>query len=319
MGRGLFVLLALLLAAAPAAARTGVLTLVDLTDEFDAFWESSQGEEGPARVAAMQTRLGPLLPGFYQPRGGVDPERYVRHAAEALAAYPRQRDGVREVSRRFAGLFAPAQASFEARFGAFTRPQRIYLLHSLGEMDGGTRDLQGGVTLIFGADVIARLHLGHDIRPFFHHELFHLHHSTRFTGCGALWCDLWREGLATYVAKRLNPGATDAELLFEVPEPIPAVVEANRAEAVCVVAARLDSRESDDARALFSFRRMNERLPPRFGYYVGYLVAAELGRTRSLRRLAELPPARVRPLVEEALRRLASCSTESVSPSLATG
>jgi len=304
MGRLLAFAIALLLAADPAAANR--LELVDLTDEFDAFWESSQSQDGPVRVAAMQARLGPLLPGFFEPRG-IDAVRYTAHVAEALAQYPAQRDGVREVSRRFAGLLAPAQASFERQFGAFPRPHRIYLVHSFGEMDGGTRSLPGGITLIFGADVIARLHLGHDIAPFFHHELFHLHHFAHFTECGAVWCSLWSEGLATYVAKRLNPGATDAELLLNVPEPIPAAVAANRQEAVCAVLSRLDSAERDDMRALFSFRRMNERLPPRFGYYVGYLVAAELGRTRSLRRLANLRQDQVRPLVERSLRSLATC------------
>ena len=297
--------IALLLAAGPAAAASR-LELVDLTDEFDAGWESSQGQGGPTRVAAIQARLGPLLPGFYEPRG-TDPARYTAHVAAALAQYPVQRDGIREVSRRFAGLLAPAQASFERQFGAFSRPHRVYLVHSFGEMDGGTRSLPGGTTLIFGADVIARLHLGHDITPFFHHELFHLRHFAHFTECGAVWCSLWSEGLATYVAKRLNPRATDAELLLNVPEPIPDAVEANRPEAVCAVASRLDSRERDDLRALFSFRRMNERLPPRFGYYVGYLVAAELGRSRSLHRLATLRQDQVRPLVERTLRRLASC------------
>ena len=84
-------------------------------------------------------------------------------------------------------------------------------------------------------------------------------------------------------------------------------MEANRAEAVCAVRAHLDSGERADRQALFSFRRMNERLPPRFGYYVGYLVAAQLGRTRSLRQLAELPPSQVRPLIEAALRSLSAC------------
>ena len=308
MIRLLVLLLALAGAAAPAAAqRSGALELVDLTGAFDAYWSESEGQEPDARVAGMRARLDPLLPGFYRPRGGIAPDRYARQVAQALEAYPGQRDGIREVSRRFAGLLAPAQRSFERRFGRFRTPQRIFLVHSLGEMDGGTRELPGGVTLIFGADMIARLHLGHDITPFFHHELFHLRHFETFRDCQPVWCSLWTEGLATLVAKRLNPGASEAELLLDIPEPIPAAVDANRTEAVCAVLARLDSTEQDDMRALFSFRRLNERLPPRFGYYVGYLAAAELGRAHTLQQLAGMPPAEVRPLLEAALRRLADC------------
>lgn len=310
-----FVIAALL--GAVAAVATGAppppadtIRLVDLTDEFDSFWERSRTVERTARVTAFKTQFARLIPGFYDPARlrMDDPSFYDRNLADALARYPEQRAGVHEVSRRFAELFAPARRSFEAEFGAFTRPETVYLLHSLGEMDGGTRSLPGGRVLIFGADVIARLHLTHRIQPFFHHELFHVRHGYSFRDCGeAVWCSLWGEGLATYVAFRLNPDATDAELLLDVPEPIRAAVEANRTEAVCAVLRRLDSTDGADRRALYSFNRLNERLPPRFGYYVGYLAAAELGRTRTLPQLAALPPAQVRPLLETALRSLATC------------
>ncbi len=295
--------------AMPAPAEETV-RLVDLTDEFDAFWERSQGQTPIERAASLRAEFASLIPGFYGPArfSLADSAVYDIRIGTLLQDYPAQRDGVREVSLSFAALFAAARRSFEAEFGGFRRPQTVYLVHSLGEMDGGTRQLPGGLFLIFGADVMARLHLSHRIQPFFHHELFHLHHADAFADCGeTVWCDLWQEGLATHVAARLNPGATDSELLLEVPEPIRAPVEANRAEAVCAVRARLDSGGRADRQALFSFRRMNERLPPRFGYYVGYLVAAELGRTRSLRALARLRPARARPLIEAALDRLAAC------------
>lgn len=314
MLRLLVLVLALLTAAAPVQAqpRTGALTLVDLTDEFEGFWQSGQRLPEAARVAIFREQMSPLLPGFYAPRGGMDEARYALHLGQALAAYPQQRDGVREVSRRFSTLFAPALRSFERTFGRFREPQPIYLVHSLGEMDGGTRELPRGVTLIFGADMIARYHLAHDIRPFFHHELFHLRHFTTFRECEAVWCSLWSEGLATYVAKQLNPNATEAELLLTIPEPIPAQVEANRAEAVCAVVSRFDSTSRDDLRALFSFRRLNERLPPRFGYYIGYLAAAELGRSHRLRDLAAMTNAEVRPALERVLRRMAACPESSL-------
>jgi hypothetical protein len=48
-------------------------------------------------------------------------------------------------------------------------------------------------------------------------------------------------------------------------------------------------------------------LPPRYGYYVGYLVAQEAGKKRSLKELAQLRNEEVRPLVEASLRSLADC------------
>jgi len=184
----------------------------------------------------------------------------------------------------------------------------VYLVHSLGEMDGGTRTLPHGSFLLFGADVIADIHLKHDIAPFFHHELFHLFHNQSFECSGALWCGLWREGLATYVAATRNPGATDAELLLMFKnEPLRTAI-VDQKEAVCTVAAKLDSTSAEERRALFSSGRLNERLPPRFGYYVGYRAAAEAGKTHSLKALATMPAEKVRPLLEASLRQLENCA-----------
>jgi hypothetical protein len=299
----------LLLACAPVQAQQADgLRLVDLTGPIDAFWSRTQNMDGAARAAAFRAEIGPLIPGFYEPRGARrDPARYDQRIATALAGYGAQRDAILTVSRRFATMFAPARRSFETVFGPVNSPQPVYLLFSMGEMDGGTRDLPGGTTLIFGTDMIARYHMDHDIQPFFHHELFHVYHQARFTDCGAVWCSLWIEGLATYVAKSLNPGASDAELLLTMPEPIPTAVDAHRQEAVCAVLARLDSTADTDMSALFSFDRMNARLPPRFGYYVGYRVAETIGRGRTLPALAAMQPAEVRPLIERTLRGFATC------------
>lgn len=286
------------------------LKLIDLTPEIALAWEQTAALPDAERVAAFKAHFVPILPGFYSherfrlPAPGPYDERLLA----GLKAYPGQRPGIEEVSRRFAAMLAPAQKSFEREFGPRRGYAPIYLVNSFGEFDGGTRTLPGGGYLMFGADVIARLHFKHDIRPFFHHELFHLYHSRTFRECEQLWCDLWGEGLAVYVAARLNPGATDAELLLTEPESLRAAVEANRKEAVCTVLARRDSTLPADSRALFSSGRLNERLPPRFGYYLGYLVATEAAKSRSLRELAALTPQQARPIVEASLRSLADCA-----------
>ena len=315
MLRRLLVLVAALAFAACAAPansdQTPSIRLVDLTDEFDVFWQQTGEQPGSERAAAFRAHFELLLPGFFNAaRVGSDPVRYDEHIARGLAGYARQRDAIREISARFSSLFLPALRRFEGELGPVELQRPIYLINSLGEMDGGMRDLPGGSVLIFGADMIAFYHRDHSVEPLFHHELFHAVHLRRFRSCDEMWCALWVEGLATYAAARLNPGATDAELLFEIPEPIRPAVEANRVEAVCAVRDRLDSTASADRQALFSFQRFNERLPPRFGYYVGYLVAAEIGRNRSLRSLATLQADEVRPMIDQALGRLARCPEE---------
>jgi len=160
---------------------------------------------------------------------------------------------------------------------------------------------------MFGADVIARLHDFADERPFFHHELFHVYHAQFFDECAQAWCALWMEGLATLAAQRLNPGASDAELLLNQPRPIRADVERDRSAAVCAVARLVDSKDAADYAGLFSNGPALEGLPPRVGYYVGYLVAEEAARGRSLMSLAHLRNPAARKVVDAAFAGLSRC------------
>jgi hypothetical protein len=301
---------ALLAACTTAPPERSRLELVDLTDDFAEVWDRTKDLDGTARIAAFKAHFEPILPGFYSHvRHGAPEERFNGYFLKALKEFPDTRSATADMARRFAALLRPAERSFEREFGPMTGFRPIYLVNSLGEFDGGMRTLGGNGYLMFGADVMARLYAGKDVRPFFHHELFHLHHSRTFRDCSKVWCNLWNEGLATYVAHRLNPAATDAELLLTEPEPLRAAVENNRREAVCTVLREIDSEEGRVNKALFSSARLNERLPGRFGYYVGYLVAAEAAKGRSLVQLADLPNEAVRPLVETSLRALASCQT----------
>jgi hypothetical protein len=297
-------------APAPKPAATS-LQLIDLTPAFAAAWAHTQALPDAERVAAFDAELAPRLPGFYDPARFETPQaqdRYRARLIRMLDAFPTQRAGIEGVAVRFSGLFAPAVASFEARFGPMRGYAPVYLVHSLGEFDGGTRELPEGVRLLFGADVIARIHTGdHAIQPFFHHELFHILHQRSFKGCPQVWCSLWSEGLAVYVAAQLNPGASDDDLLLSLPEPIRPAVEKDRAAAVCAVAARLNSTEPTDSAGLFTFEWLSPALPPRLGYYVGYLAAQDLGRTHSLDQLAHLDVDQARPLVAAAVRAMATC------------
>ena len=304
--------IACLLTAAPAAAAPATdqrIRLVDLTPDFAGAWEKTRDLPDAERVLAFEADFAKALPGFYDPMRGP-PERAERFQATVLRGlkrFPDERAGIEDVSRRFGTMFAPALTSFEARFGPMSGYPPVYLVDSLGEFDGGTRELPEGVRLMFGADVIAKIHAKHDIRPFFHHELFHLYHHRFFPECETVWCGFWVEGLAVYVAAELNRGATDEDLLLTLPEPIRPAVDAHLSEAVCAVRARLDSRDDADKNALFNFKRMNPNLPPRFGYYLGYRVAQRLGANRSLDDLAHMAPAQVRPLIDQALGEMATC------------
>lgn len=293
-----------LAAAAPAAADP--LPLVDLTGEFGRFYDGSEGLDPAQRAAALKRHFAPLIPGFYSSER-VTFTDYDALIGKALALYPEERSDIASVSQRFRSMLEPSRQTFEATFGPLEDVSPIYLLHSLGEMDGGTRTLNGTSHLIFGADVIAKMHGDHDVQPFFHHELFHVLHGRLFDDdCDRTWCGLWTEGLATAVAARLNAGATDAELLLSQPVSLRAAFEANQEEAVCLVLDRLDEKAAESG-LFFGSRRPSETLPPRIGYYIGYLIADRAADTHDLEALADMKGMEVRPMIEATLRSMADC------------
>lgn len=298
---------------APAVPQTAASTalpsyrFVDLSDDFLALYDRTEGQPTADRVAAFKTEIVPLFPDFYgkDRYPNLTQERYDRRIARAFESFAAQREAYRRADASFVSVLEPAIATFTAALPDMGPIGDIYLVHSLGEMDGGTREFGGSHYFIFGADVIARLHPPGSERPFFHHELFHIYQRQFFAGCEQVWCSLWTEGTAVLAAAELNPGADDAQLLLTTPQPIRAAVDANLAEAVCTVRARLQA--TSGSGALFSFDRLNERLPPRFGYYVGYLVAREARRTHTLQDLAHMNAAQAHEAVKRGLDVLATC------------
>ncbi|MFO1323562.1 MAG: hypothetical protein U1F15_05820 [Burkholderiales bacterium] len=294
-------------AAPPPAAP---FRLVDLTGQYVAFYDRTQGMAPPARVEALKAEFAPLFPGFYDPervKAFATRERYDAMIARSFETFVELRPRYERTSASFAAMLAPARDDFARRFPDIAPLGDVYLVHSMGEMDGGIRTIDGRRYLVFGADVMARLYAPGDERPFFQHELFHVYHGQFFAECEEVWCALWQEGLAVYVSEQLNPGATDMQLLLTMPRPIRPEVDANLSAAVCAVHARLRSDKPDDYAPLFLGRAQLDGLPPRFGYYVGYLVAREAARTHSMRELARMSADEARPVVESSLAALAKC------------
>lgn len=313
--RGLFGVAMMLMVAGCASAApqpaAPMYDFVDLSDDYLALYDRTAGAAPAERVAAFEAEIVPLFPDFYGKARypEMTQERYEARIARSFERFGALRDAYQRTDASFVATLDPAIASFRAALPDLQPIGDIYLLHSLGEMDGGTRDFDGHQYFVFGADVMAEVHAPGTERPFFHHELFHIYHrqNVQADGCEAVWCALWAEGAAVLAAAELNPGATDAQLLLTIPEPIRPAVDANLPEAICTVRARLESHEGADFGALFSFQRLNERLPPRFGYYVGYLVAREVRRTHSLRAIAHMQIPEARAAVDAGLAALAAC------------
>lgn len=300
------VVVGLLAAPLPAAVPAKAPALVSLADAFPTFYDATAGLPEADRVARFRTEFHALLPGFYAPRDRTE-ARYDELIAKALTDFPAIRTRYEAVERSFPKAFAEGQKSFRKAFPDYTLDVPVYLVHSLGEMDGGTRTLDGKTVGVFGADVIAKIHTPATMKPFLDHEMFHLYHHRFFPDCDPLWCNVWEEGMAVYVASRLNPGATDEELLLTQPRPIRPEVEPRLREAMCSLGAKLESTNEEDYAPFFFGRPNKGPFPPRYGYLLGYLLVQKIAAGMTLDQLAKMPPAKVKAALIAAIASYGSC------------
>jgi hypothetical protein len=262
---------------------------IDLTAHFSRFVDETAGMEKAARVALFRKQMDPLLPGFYAPRFGMTPANYDEHIARAIEDFPKLRHRYEQMQQGFPAAFDSGIQHFRKEFPDFIPNVPVYLLHSVGEMDGGTRDLGGKVYLIFGADVIAQIHDAHDLTPFLDHELFHVENRKYFADCDQVWCPLWAEGLATYAAKVMNPGADDRQLAL-LPQTDPRHRGRRLSRSAVLTPSGCFSVRSR-AWTPCCGRRGREAVSRSIRYYIGR-VFEELGAEHKLPELAHMPPER---------------------------
>ncbi|MES2290252.1 MAG: hypothetical protein V4530_11000 [Pseudomonadota bacterium] len=303
--------LSLLLASPLAAKPAPTLEVRNIATDWLTFWDATKGQPTPERVAVFKRDVASKFSAFYAASrfsDAGDPSKQDARIARAIDQFAPIRDAYAAKVAGFAAASARNNASFLRAFPDFRPAAPVWLLHGLGEMDGGTRELGGTSYLIFAADGMVRFH-GAGFRSesaFFHHELFHLYHEPRLGPCEAVWCSLWIEGLATHVAKVLNPDGNEAELLLNLPDDMAAATRAKLLPSLQALKPVLMSRDEGVYSELFQNGdgKAASGLPLRRGYYLGYLVAQEIGKTHSLRAMATMPAAQAKPLVEGAVQAL---------------
>jgi hypothetical protein len=307
---------ALLYAALPATAGVPDPSYRDLTQAFASFADRTAGLPDADRATRFIAEVAPLFPDFYKPQDGETPEKYSSRLLVALKDFPAIRARYLAAQAAFPATYAAGLAHMRQAFADFRAPDETVFLHSLGELDGGTRRFHKRNVMLFGADGIARYHDLEALGPFFDHELFHVEHARVFADCEAVWCGLWQEGLATYVAARLNPGIDDRLLMLETPQPIRATVDAHWREALCLLAAKKEATTRADY-GLFFFGNANGTIfPPRFGYYLGLRLAERAGTTTSLDALAHLRQPDAKALVDTTIADMVRDAGGCAAPTL---
>lgn len=297
----------LLLTTAGAASAAGAqpsgaaaeCRVTDLMPAFWLYWEAAR-DAAPAEQARLFEKM------LREPNAAVYDGvlRGLPMATEELVprAIGRLRPveaTVRTLSGELAAQLPRQLALFREAFPDFRCTPPVYFLFSAGAFDGATRQVGGHTALLFGLDVVAQVH-GELLTPLVVHELFHVHHDAMVPSAPEkLYWAVWKEGLATYVSRRLNPEVPESRICCL---PDTAAVSAALPTLIPELLSRLDSERSEDyARYLLGGAT---DMPARSGYDLGYRVASRLGETRSLAELARLRPEEVRPLVESALRAM---------------
>jgi hypothetical protein len=103
----------------------------------------------------------------------------------------------------------------------------------------------------------------------------------------------------------MNPEANDTELLLAFPDNMAARTRKVLPAAFADLEKVLDTRDTAVYRNLFTTGgKATDALPPRRGYYLGYLVAQEAARQHSVQELAKLDCRGARALVVATVAKL---------------
>lgn len=290
---------------APPGSESAVF--VNYADDFVEFWDATTDLPIKQRVEVFKNDVASKFPGFYGieryegrlTQGGLD-----KRIAAQIEGFAEIREGFIAKVDRFNAELDQNLATFKSAFPEFEIPVDVVLLHSFGQFDGATRTLAEKKYLLFGADLMTRVHSWEDESAFFHHELFHTLHDQSFTECDEIWCALWAEGLATYAASALNPDAGEPELLLDFPPGLAVDTREQLGPSFQHLKTVLNSTDEKIYSGLFNTRLDDTGLPPRRGYYLGFLIAQEIAATRELSVLAAMGNEEAEPLIKDAIDAL---------------
>jgi hypothetical protein len=304
-------------ALAAASEPTPVLNLHNKAMDFVTFWDAAKDKPRAEQLAQFNASVAQDFPAFYSIErfdGEVTQAHQDERIGKSIDEFPSLREGYIKKAQQFETELPKYIATFKAEFPDYVPTYEIYVLHSLGEMDGGTRTINGKNYLVFGIDGMVKYHgMGRE-SAFFHHELFHTYHAS-MAACDddTVWSALWREGLATYVSKVMDPDATEVETLLDIPNHMAEQTQAVLPAALDQLEKVLDHSDHATYAGLFNFRADGSGLPPRRGYYLGYLVAQEAAKTHDIHELAKLECGSVKKLVFATVNELRAKVQQPVS------
>jgi hypothetical protein len=295
--------------ATAAAAPTPAIAVRNLMPDFWNFWRAARG-----RVPGVQLQLWRQR--YQQPNAAVFADLKSTCSADLQSDVLEKQyfpilgsldPAMRALSASLPNAIISVDARFIKAFPDMRWRGPVYVMASVGCFNGRSQLIQGQQALLLGVDDMAGMHET-NVRPLITHEMFHRYHYSHFAFepelAQPLWVRLWAEGLATYVAHRLNPGASAYDLTSISPEAM-SRMDSQLGVMTKRFIGRLNSTSQADATAYFSDDSENKQIPARAGYYMGLEVARYLARRYSMQTMAHWDHAQANPHVVLALRHLA--------------
>jgi hypothetical protein len=297
--------MSLLLAAAATFA------IHDFTPDFWKFWEAAQNQPVEQQAQLWQqlyvSKHQAVFDDLAQPCEPEWNDDWFR--AHYLKELPKVVPAIRTISSGLGQQLEAANGHFLKMFPDMRWAGDVYVMASGFCFDGRSQTIQGRNALLFGVDTMAGFGQ-RNLIPVMHHELFHRYHRTYFeyeaSGSYPLWTSLWAEGLATYVAKELNPSASEMDRGM-VPLGMVERVDHRRAELAADFLRRFESTSPEDAKLYINDTNSKDAfVPARAGYELGALVAGELSKQYSVQEMAHWSQAEAKPRIRAALERISS-------------
>ncbi len=289
----------------PVAASAAPCRVTNLMPDYFRFLDETATVTAKERADLFARQIAPRYPDFYSAHQFGEGETLRRAATAyfdppkplALPGFaPLTEARLRAVAQQVQPAFDKAERQFDKTFSDFACGSDIWFGPSLFHFDGDEyADEHGRSHMLFGVDLIAMLHPPADMPAFLSHELFHVYHR-QILGAAipkddtVVWWALWEEGLATYVSWRMNPPLKAQEVLWFPTDMVTRMEQPGvSARAAKLMLADFDHTGSSYARWFLAGHSAPD-LPPRAGYYMGFRMAQELGRGRTLKWLAHLSP-----------------------------
>jgi hypothetical protein len=279
----------------PVAMAALACPVIDATVTLTQVATASSGKPDADQLAAYQHGVIDAWPGLYrQDVIGLAPGAAMdRQILRSLASV--RADGDRVELKHLLGEQIGAVAAAFGAFGDFKCNFPIYFADMLGQLDGAGRVVDGRRALVLGLDALERERGEILLQVFLTHEFFHRYHfeaagfSDDLEDRQEIWRTLWAEGLATYMSKVLSPSASTGDALM-LPKDLAQRAQPLTARMAAELLQGLDGMDANLFRRYFTSNPNIDRngVPPRAGYYIGYVIAQRLAAHHSLSDLAHL-------------------------------